>query len=83
MRELVEWGGGPRAGQYLIWGAKALAAMDGRSAVGIGDIHEVALPVLRHRIAVNFQAQAEGIDSVEIIRRLLDTVPKPKVARHR
>jgi MoxR-like ATPase len=82
VRELVEWGGGPRAGQYLIWGAKALAAMDGRAAVGVGDIQEMALPVLRHRVAVNFQAQAEGIDSVEIIRRLLDTVPKPKVARH-
>jgi MoxR-like ATPase len=82
VRELVEWGGGPRAGQYLIWGAKALAAMDGRPAVGIKDIQDVAVPVLRHRIAANFQAQAEGIDSVEIVRRLLDVVPQPAVARN-
>ncbi len=82
VRELVEWGGGPRAGQYLIWGAKAMAAMDGRASVSIRDIQEVAVPVMRHRISVNFQAQAEGIDSVEIVKRLLKTVPKPKVARH-
>jgi MoxR-like ATPase len=82
VRELVEWGAGPRAGQYLIWGAKALAAMDGRSAVSIKDVQELAVPVMRHRVAVNFQAQAEGIDSVEIVRRLLEVVPQPKVARH-
>jgi MoxR-like ATPase len=82
IRELVEWGAGPRAGQYLIWGAKALAAMDGRAAVSIRDIQDVALPVLRHRIAPNFQAQAEGIDSVEIVRRLLEVVPQPAVARN-
>jgi len=82
VRELVEWGGGPRAGQYLIWGAKAMAAMDGRASVSIRDIQEVAVPVMRHRISVNFQAQAEGIDSVEIVKRLLKTVPKPKVSRH-
>jgi len=81
VRELVEWGAGPRAGQYLIWGAKALAAMDGRASVSIRDVREVAVPVLRHRIAVNFQGQAEGIDSVEIVKRLLEVVPKPKVAR--
>ncbi len=81
VREIVEWGAGPRAGQYLIWGAKALAAMEGRASVSIRDIREVALPVLRHRIAVNFQGQAEGIDSVEIVKRLLEVVPKPAVAR--
>jgi MoxR-like ATPase len=81
VRELVEWGAGPRAGQYLIWGAKALAAMDGRASVSIRDVREVAVPVLRHRIAVNFQGQAEGIDSVEIVKRLLKVVPKPAVAR--
>jgi len=82
VKELVEWGVGPRAGQYLIWGAKALAAMNGRPAVSARDIKEVAVPVFRHRIATNFQAQAEGIDSVEIVRKLLDTVPEPKVRRH-
>ena len=81
VRELVEWGAGPRAGQYLIWGAKALAAMDGRANVSLRDTQKVAVPVMRHRISVNFQAQAEGIDSVEIVKRLLETVPQPKVAR--
>jgi MoxR-like ATPase len=55
--------------------------MDGRASVSLRDVRDVALPVLRHRIAVNFQGQAEGIDSVEIVKRLLDVVPKPKVAR--
>jgi len=81
VRELVEWGAGPRAGQYMIWGAKALAAMDGRASVSVRDVQEVAIPVLRHRIAVNFQAQAEGIDSVAIVKRLLETVPTPQMQR--
>ena len=80
-RELVEWGAGPRAGPYMIWGAKAFAAMEGRASVSTKDIREVAIPVMRHRVSVNFQAQAEGIDSVEIVKRLLKTVPKPKVSR--
>ena len=82
IKELVDWGVGPRAGQYLIWGAKAIAAMDGRAAVSVRDMKKAAIPVLRHRIATNFQAQAEGIDSVEIVRKLLDTVPEPKARRH-
>jgi MoxR-like ATPase len=53
-------GAGPRASQFLIRGAKALAAMDGRSHISTQDIREVALPVLRHRIATSFQAQSEG-----------------------
>lgn len=81
VKELVEWGAGPRAGQYLIWGAKALAAMDGRASVSIRDVQEVAIPVMRHRVAVNFQAQAEGVDSVEIVKRLLQTVPEPRLPR--
>jgi MoxR-like ATPase len=81
VKDLVEWGAGPRAGQYLIWGGKALAAMDGRPSVGLKDIQDLAIPVMRHRIAPNFQAQADGIDSVEIVRKLLEVVPKPQVAR--
>ena len=61
-RELVDWGAGPRAGQFLIHGGKALAAMDGRFRVAIDDVQKVAIPVLRHRISTNFQAQAEGHD---------------------
>src|SRR5260370_32942237 len=60
VRKMVDWGAGPRAGQFLIWGAKAMAAMDGRFSVAIDDIKKVATPVLRHRISTNFQAQAEG-----------------------
>jgi len=76
--ELVEWGAGPRAGQFLLLGGKALAAMDGRPTVSPADIQMLAAPVLRHRIAPNFQAQAEGITSVELIRRVLEATPVPK-----
>ncbi len=62
VQELVDWGAGPRAGQFLINGGKALAAMDGRFSVAIDDIRKIAVPVLRHRISTNFQAQAEGHD---------------------
>ena len=62
VRELVDWGAGPRAGQFLIHGGKALAAMDGRFTVAIDDVRKVAVPVLRHRVSTNFQAQAEGHD---------------------
>ncbi|MBX3438709.1 MAG: MoxR family ATPase [Planctomycetaceae bacterium] len=82
IRELVDWGAGPRAGQYLIHGGRALAAMDGRPAVTFEDIRRVAVPVLRHRISPNFQAQAEGYDSDAIIQRLLDEIPEPKVPKY-
>jgi len=78
VKSLVDWGAGPRAGQNLIGGAKAIAAMDGRFSIDIEDIRRIALPVMRHRIAANFQAQAEGVDTDEIIRRLLADVPVPR-----
>jgi len=78
VRELVDWGAGPRAGQNLIAGAKALAAMDGRFSVDPGDIRRIALPVLRHRIAANFQAQAEGMTTDDIVTRLLEDVQPPE-----
>ena len=56
IRELVDWGAGPRAGQFLIQGGKALAAMDGRFSVSLADIRRTATAVLRHRISTNFQA---------------------------
>jgi MoxR-like ATPase len=83
VRELIDWGAGPRAGQYLIHGARALAAMDGRPAVSFDDLRRVAIPVLRHRISANFQAQAEGHDADSLIRRLLDEVPEPAVPKYR
>ena len=78
VQELVDWGAGPRAGQNLIAGAKALAAMDGRFSVDPGDVKRIAIPVLRHRIAANFQAQAEGMDTDDIILRLLEDVAPPE-----
>ncbi|MDR1964498.1 MAG: MoxR family ATPase, partial [Planctomycetaceae bacterium] len=75
VKELVDWGAGPRAGQYLIHGGKALAAMDGRFSVAIDDIRACAVPVLRHRISTNFQAQAEGMTNEDLIERLVKELP--------
>ena len=68
----LNYGAGPRASQYLILGAKALAALDGRSTPLIEDIHKIAIPVLRHRIVTNFNAEAEGVTTVDLIGKLLD-----------
>ena len=67
----LSYGAGPRASQYLILGAKALAALDGRLTPLIDDVRRIAVPVLRHRIVTNFNADAEGITSVDVINRLL------------
>ncbi|QDT54339.1 ATPase RavA [Caulifigura coniformis] len=82
IKELVDWGAGPRAGQYLIQGARAVAAMDGRAAVSFDDVRHVAIPVLRHRLSVNFQAQAEGMASEDIVTRLLQEVPEPSIPKY-
>ena len=82
VKELIDWGAGPRAGQYLIAGAKAMAALDGRPSVSLTDVRRVAIPVLRHRISPNFQAQAEGFTSESIIERLLNEVPEPKIQKY-
>jgi MoxR-like ATPase len=81
VRELVDWGAGPRAGQFLIHGGKALAAMDGRFSVAIDDVRKVAVPVLRHRISTNFQAQAEGMTNEDVIERLLKEIPTPDIPK--
>ena len=81
-RDLIDWGAGPRAGQYLISGGRAMAAMDGRPSVSLDDIRKVAIPVLRHRISTNFQAQAEGLSTDDIIRRLIKEVPEPPVPKY-
>jgi MoxR-like ATPase len=75
VRQFVKWGAGPRAGQALLLGGKAHALLDGRAAVALEDIKAVALPVLRHRMLLNFQAEADGIDADEIVSRLLEAVP--------
>src|SRR5690606_38046287 len=82
VRELVDWGAGPRAGQFLIHGGKALAAMDGRFTVAIEDVQKVAVPVLRHRISTNFQAQAEGMTTENLIGRLIETIPVPEIPKY-
>jgi len=82
VKTMVDWGAGPRAGQYLILGAKAMAAMDGRVNVSVDDVKRVAIPVLRHRVATNFHAQAQGIDSVEVVKRLLAAVKEPEIPKY-
>ena len=74
VRNWVNWGAGPRASQYLILAAKARAILDGRPTPGPEDIRFAAYPVMRHRIVTSFNAEADGVDTMEIIKRLLDTV---------
>jgi MoxR-like ATPase len=77
VKKLVDFGAGPRAGIYLIQGGQAFAAMDGRFSVAVDDIKKAAIPVLRHRIITNFQAQAEGKTSEDIIKQLLEMMGEP------
>ncbi|MFQ6112711.1 MAG: AAA family ATPase [bacterium] len=78
VNDWVSWGAGLRASQYLILGGKARAILQGRYNVSVKDIKALALPVLRHRILTNFYAESEKITSVDIVKRLLETVPEPK-----
>ena len=82
IRELVDWGAGPRAGQFLIQGGKAIAAMAGRFSVAVADIQRIAVPVLRHRVSTNFQAQAEGMDAEAIVLKLLDEIQPPNAEKY-
>jgi MoxR-like ATPase len=68
VRKFVSWGAGPRASQYLVLGAKARAAMDGRAVPDLDDVRSVAHVVLRHRIVLNFQGEAEGMTAERLIR---------------
>jgi len=68
----IEWGAGPRASQYLVLGAKAKAVLDGRPAPEIDDIKAMARPVLRHRLITNFNAEAEGLSTDNILSILLE-----------
>lgn len=72
--EWIKWGAGPRAGQALLLGAKALALLDGRLTVSFDDVRSLASAVLRHRIILNFRAEAQGITPDLAISRLLDEV---------
>jgi MoxR-like ATPase len=74
VQDAVRWGAGPRAGQAMILTAKARALLKGRFAVSPEDIQHMALPVLRHRILMNFKAEAEGITSDDVTRHLIEKI---------
>jgi MoxR-like ATPase len=76
VRDYVTWGAGPRATQYLVLGAKARAVLHGRYYVSCEDIRAVAVPVLRHRIITNFNAESDGLKPDDIVRRLADLIPR-------
>ena len=82
IRRMVNVGAGVRAGQYLVRAGQAFAAMDGRFSVAIDDIKKAAAPVLRHRVAANFQAQAEGKTSDDIVADLLKSVGETEPAKY-
>ncbi|MDD5482945.1 MAG: MoxR family ATPase [Kiritimatiellae bacterium] len=77
VKEYVQIGAGPRAGQYLILAAKAKAVLEGRIHVSCNDIRSAAIPVMRHRIFTNFAADSEGLTSIDIINKLLEAVEEP------
>ncbi len=74
INEYLSWGAGPRASQYLILAGKARAILHGRAAVDVDDVRALARPVLQHRIITSFHAEAEGVTSIEIVDRLLETI---------
>ena len=81
VNDWVNWGAGTRAGQFLVLGAKARALLQGRTHVAAEDIRTLAAPVLRHRILVNYRAEAEGMNAEGIIRKLLESVNEPGICR--
>ncbi|MBL1155440.1 MAG: AAA family ATPase [Ignavibacteriota bacterium] len=72
VKDWVTWGAGPRASQYLVLAAKTKAIVEGRFTPNIDDIKSVVLPVLRHRIITNFSAEADGITSVDVIKKIIE-----------
>lgn len=76
VNDYVGWGAGPRASQYLVLAGKARALLKGRYHVSTEDIRQVAIPVLRHRIVTNFNAEAEGIKSDTIVKKLMEHIPR-------
>ena len=77
VREQVEWGPGPRAGQQMVLGAKARALLEGRTHVTLEDVQHLAAPVLRHRMVPTFRAQAEGITPDALVARAIQELPTP------
>ena len=75
IKEWLDWGAGPRASSFLILGAKAVAALDGRTTPSIADVQNIVKPILRHRIITNFNAEAENISTDNVLEKLIDTLP--------
>ena len=75
IRDWISWGAGPRACLNLITGSKARAILNGRFNVAIEDVQALAMPVMRHRIGLNFAAQSEGITPDDVVKRLIETIP--------
>src|SRR5690606_29735216 len=71
-KKYLQWGAGPRASQYLIIGAKCHAAMHGKFSPDIEDVEAIAIPILRHRVVLNYKAEAEGISVENIIKQLME-----------
>ncbi len=76
IKKWISYGAGPRASQYIILGAKTRALLNGRATPDLEDIHKIISPVLRHRLILNFTAEAEGVSTIDVIENLLKTIPK-------
>lgn len=74
IKDWVRWGAGPRASQFLILAAKTRSVLEGRFTPNKDDVKSVLNPILRHRVITNFSAEAEGVSSVEIVKKLIETV---------
>jgi MoxR-like ATPase len=74
INDWLEWGAGPRASQYLILGAKAKAVLDGRPTPDISDVISMVQPVLRHRIITNFNAEADGVKTENVLDKLVEEI---------
>ncbi len=77
VQDYVRWGAGPRAGQALVLCGKAHAVLRGRFAVTLDDLHAIAPAALRHRLLLNFQAEADGVTTDDLVAKVLEDVPEP------
>ncbi|MDK1031385.1 MAG: MoxR family ATPase, partial [Planctomycetia bacterium] len=81
VRKYVEWGAGPRASQYLVLAAKAMATLDGQPAASAEDVRRAAPAVLRHRVLPNYNATGDGITAQQIVEKVLSEIKEPDYAR--
>lgn len=79
VNDWLTWGAGPRASQYLILGAKTRAVLHGRHTPDVEDVRQMAVPVLRHRIVLNFNAEADGVSAVEIVEKLVSELDQHRI----